>query len=158
MRHLRYLRHRSGTVPALRHGGTDRANVRRVPAPDPHLRPLPTARHQARTAACRARGHRSGMDGVRLPGLHHRNTHPKQRPPPGEIRYSMKLMTATEASRNFAAVLDAAERGERIVITRAGRRLAMKTRKEQTPGNRGSPAQPQRHTNDPTRHQPGQTG
>jgi prevent-host-death family protein len=36
----------------------------------------------------------------------------------------MKLMTATEASRNFAAVLDAAEHGETIVITRAGRRLA----------------------------------
>ncbi|MFJ2743215.1 type II toxin-antitoxin system Phd/YefM family antitoxin [Streptomyces sp. NPDC087440] len=34
-------------------------------------------------------------------------------------------MTATEASRNFAAVLDAAERGEEIVITRAGRRLAL---------------------------------
>lgn len=37
----------------------------------------------------------------------------------------MKLMTATEASRNFAAVLDAAEHGETIVITRAGRRLAL---------------------------------
>jgi prevent-host-death family protein len=37
----------------------------------------------------------------------------------------MKLMTATEASRNFAAVLDAAEHGETIVITRAGRRLAV---------------------------------
>ncbi|WP_329133025.1 type II toxin-antitoxin system prevent-host-death family antitoxin [Streptomyces sp. NBC_01476] len=36
----------------------------------------------------------------------------------------MKLMTATEASRNFAAILDAAEHGETIVITRAGRRLA----------------------------------
>lgn len=36
----------------------------------------------------------------------------------------MKLMTATEASRNFAALLDAAEHGETIVITRAGRRLA----------------------------------
>jgi len=43
-----------------------------------------------------------------------------------EIRYSdlMKLMTATEASRNFAALLDAAEHGETIVITRAGHRLA----------------------------------
>lgn len=37
----------------------------------------------------------------------------------------MKLMTATDASRNFAAVLDAAEHGETIVITRAGRRLAV---------------------------------
>jgi prevent-host-death family protein len=37
----------------------------------------------------------------------------------------MKLMTATEASRNFAALLDAAEHGETIVITRAGRRLAL---------------------------------
>lgn len=37
----------------------------------------------------------------------------------------MRLMTATEASRNFAAVLDAAEHGETIVITRAGRRLAL---------------------------------
>jgi prevent-host-death family protein len=36
----------------------------------------------------------------------------------------MKLMTATEASRNFAALLDAAEHGETVVITRAGRRLA----------------------------------
>jgi prevent-host-death family protein len=36
----------------------------------------------------------------------------------------MKLMTATEASRNFASILDAAEHGETIVITRAGRRLA----------------------------------
>lgn len=36
----------------------------------------------------------------------------------------MKLMTASEASRNFAAVLDLAEHGETIVITRGGRRLA----------------------------------
>ncbi|MGO4754725.1 type II toxin-antitoxin system Phd/YefM family antitoxin [Streptomyces sp. 2MCAF27] len=34
-------------------------------------------------------------------------------------------MTATEASRNFASVLDRAEHGETIVITRGGRRLAM---------------------------------
>jgi prevent-host-death family protein len=33
-------------------------------------------------------------------------------------------MTATEASRSFAAVLDEAERGETIIITRAGRRIA----------------------------------
>jgi len=36
----------------------------------------------------------------------------------------MKTMTATEVSRNFAAVLDQAERGEVIVITRGGKRLA----------------------------------
>ncbi|HET6858655.1 MAG TPA: type II toxin-antitoxin system prevent-host-death family antitoxin [Streptomyces sp.] len=36
----------------------------------------------------------------------------------------MKTMTATEVSRNFASVLDRAERGETIVITRGGRRLA----------------------------------
>ncbi|PZF80598.1 type II toxin-antitoxin system Phd/YefM family antitoxin [Jiangella anatolica] len=33
-------------------------------------------------------------------------------------------MTATEVSRNFASVLDRAARGETIVITRSGRRLA----------------------------------
>jgi antitoxin (DNA-binding transcriptional repressor) of toxin-antitoxin stability system len=33
-------------------------------------------------------------------------------------------MTATEASRSFAQVLDQAERGETIVITRGGRRVA----------------------------------
>lgn len=37
----------------------------------------------------------------------------------------MKVMTATEASRNFAAVLDAAEHGETTVVTRGGRRIAM---------------------------------
>ncbi|WP_345035749.1 type II toxin-antitoxin system prevent-host-death family antitoxin [Streptomyces sannanensis] len=37
----------------------------------------------------------------------------------------MKTMTATEVSRNFASVLDRAEHGETIVITRAGRRLAI---------------------------------
>jgi prevent-host-death family protein len=36
----------------------------------------------------------------------------------------MRTMTATEVSRNFAAVLDRAERGETIVITRGGKRLA----------------------------------
>lgn len=34
-------------------------------------------------------------------------------------------MTASEASRNFSAVLDDAERGETIVVTRSGRRVAM---------------------------------
>jgi prevent-host-death family protein len=33
-------------------------------------------------------------------------------------------MTATEAGRSFAQVLDQAERGETIVITRGGRRVA----------------------------------
>ncbi|MGN6524589.1 MAG: type II toxin-antitoxin system Phd/YefM family antitoxin [Actinomycetes bacterium] len=37
----------------------------------------------------------------------------------------MREMTASEASRNFSAVLDAAEHGETIVVTRAGRRVAM---------------------------------
>ncbi|NJP65170.1 type II toxin-antitoxin system Phd/YefM family antitoxin [Streptomyces spiramenti] len=37
----------------------------------------------------------------------------------------MRLMTASEASRNFASVLDRAEHGETIVITRGGRRLAL---------------------------------
>lgn len=36
----------------------------------------------------------------------------------------MREMTASEASRNFSAVLDAAEHGETIVVTRAGRRVA----------------------------------
>ncbi|MFI5757370.1 type II toxin-antitoxin system Phd/YefM family antitoxin [Streptomyces sp. NPDC051569] len=40
----------------------------------------------------------------------------------------MKTMTATEASRNFASVLDLAERGETIIVTRGGRRLAMISR------------------------------
>ncbi|WP_449063629.1 type II toxin-antitoxin system Phd/YefM family antitoxin [Planomonospora algeriensis] len=34
-------------------------------------------------------------------------------------------MSATEASRSFAAVLDEAERGETIVVTRGGRRIAV---------------------------------
>ncbi|WP_326645720.1 type II toxin-antitoxin system prevent-host-death family antitoxin [Streptosporangium sp. NBC_01755] len=34
-------------------------------------------------------------------------------------------MTATEASRSFAAVLDEAERGETIMVTRGGRRIAV---------------------------------
>lgn len=36
----------------------------------------------------------------------------------------MRLMTATEVSRNFAAVLDAVERGETITITRGKQRVA----------------------------------
>lgn len=34
------------------------------------------------------------------------------------------MMTATEASRSFAALLDEAERGGTIVVTRGGRRIA----------------------------------
>lgn len=37
----------------------------------------------------------------------------------------MKVITATEASRRFAAVLDEAEHGETIVVTRGGRRIAV---------------------------------
>ncbi len=36
----------------------------------------------------------------------------------------MKVMSASEVSRAFSAVLDEAERGETIVVTRAGRRVA----------------------------------
>lgn len=36
----------------------------------------------------------------------------------------MKTITATEAARNFAAVLDQAEHGETIIVTRGGRRVA----------------------------------
>lgn len=36
----------------------------------------------------------------------------------------MREMTATEASRNFSSLLDAAEHGESVVVTRSGRRIA----------------------------------
>ena len=36
----------------------------------------------------------------------------------------MREVTASEASRNFSAVLDSVERGETIVVTRGGRRVA----------------------------------
>lgn len=36
----------------------------------------------------------------------------------------MKMLTATEVSRNFASVLDRVEHGETLVITRGGHRLA----------------------------------
>ena len=39
----------------------------------------------------------------------------------------MKVMSASEVSRAFSAVLDDAEHGETIVITRAGRRVATMT-------------------------------
>jgi prevent-host-death family protein len=37
----------------------------------------------------------------------------------------MKEMSASEAARNFSAVLDATEKGETIVVTRSGRRVAL---------------------------------
>lgn len=37
----------------------------------------------------------------------------------------MRTMSATEASRSFAALLDEAENGETIVLTRGGRRVAV---------------------------------
>lgn len=36
----------------------------------------------------------------------------------------MREVTASEASRNFSAVLTSVEQGETIVVTRAGRRIA----------------------------------
>lgn len=36
----------------------------------------------------------------------------------------MRTVTATEASRSFAAILDDAERGQVVVVTRGGRRIA----------------------------------
>lgn len=42
-------------------------------------------------------------------------------------------MTASEASRNFSHVLDSAERGDAIVITRGGRRVAARARFDQLP-------------------------
>ena len=36
----------------------------------------------------------------------------------------MREITASEASRNFSAVLDSVENGEEVVVTRAGRRIA----------------------------------
>jgi len=36
----------------------------------------------------------------------------------------MRIMTATEASRSFAAILDEAERGGTVIVTRGGRRIA----------------------------------
>ena len=36
----------------------------------------------------------------------------------------MRTITATEASRSFAALLDEVEQGETVIITRGGRRVA----------------------------------
>jgi prevent-host-death family protein len=37
----------------------------------------------------------------------------------------MRIITATEASRNFATVLSTAEHGETTIVTRGGRRIAV---------------------------------
>lgn len=37
----------------------------------------------------------------------------------------MRELSASEASRTFSAVLDSAEHGETIVVTRSGRRVAL---------------------------------
>ena len=47
----------------------------------------------------------------------------------------MRTMTATEASRAFSALLDEAERGETIVVTRGGKRVAIIA---PSPANNGS--------------------
>lgn len=36
----------------------------------------------------------------------------------------MRTVTATEASRSFAAILDEVERGNTLIVTRGGRRIA----------------------------------
>lgn len=41
-----------------------------------------------------------------------------------DILIGMRTVTATEASRSFAALLDEAERGQTVVVTRGGRRIA----------------------------------
>lgn len=46
----------------------------------------------------------------------------------------MREMSASEASRNFSAVLDAAEHGETILVTRSGRRVASIAPAEQSNG------------------------
>ncbi|MGA2929327.1 MAG: type II toxin-antitoxin system prevent-host-death family antitoxin, partial [Solirubrobacteraceae bacterium] len=43
-------------------------------------------------------------------------------------------MSASEASRNFSAVLDCAEHGETIVVTRSGQRVALITPAPRTNG------------------------
>lgn len=44
-----------------------------------------------------------------------------------DILIPMKMMSASEVSRAFSAVLDEAERGETIVVTRGGRRVVIIT-------------------------------
>ena len=48
----------------------------------------------------------------------------------------MRTITATDASRSFAALLDEAERGQTVVITRGGRRIA--TQGPASAGNGGA--------------------
>lgn len=43
-------------------------------------------------------------------------------------------MSASDASRNFSALLDCAEHGETIVVTRSGRRVALITPAPRTNG------------------------
>ncbi|HLR97268.1 MAG TPA: type II toxin-antitoxin system prevent-host-death family antitoxin [Jiangellaceae bacterium] len=47
----------------------------------------------------------------------------------------MREMSASEASRSFSTVLDSAENGETIVVTRAGRRVAAITPAPQANGS-----------------------
>jgi antitoxin (DNA-binding transcriptional repressor) of toxin-antitoxin stability system len=47
----------------------------------------------------------------------------------------MKIMTASDVARNFASVLDQVARGETIVVTRGGHRLATI---EATPATNGA--------------------
>ena len=46
----------------------------------------------------------------------------------------MREMSASEASRNFSALLDCAEQGETIVVTRSGQRVALITPAPRTNG------------------------
>jgi prevent-host-death family protein len=46
----------------------------------------------------------------------------------------MREMSASEASRNFSALLDCAEHGETIVVTRSGQRVALITPAPRTNG------------------------
>ena len=39
----------------------------------------------------------------------------------------MRVVTATDASRGFASLLDQVEAGETVILTRAGKRIAMIT-------------------------------
>lgn len=60
----------------------------------------------------------------------------------------MKTLTATEVARRFSAVLDGVERGEHVLITRGGRRVAELA---PTPAANGSAVREalRRHTPDP---------
>jgi prevent-host-death family protein len=60
----------------------------------------------------------------------------------------MTTMTATDVARNFSSVLDAVARGETILITRGGQRVAELT---PTPAANGAAVRDvlRRHTPDP---------